>query len=58
VAFGHSRQLVALMSLVGGLFHAFFTLASESDFTTPKLIFYADIDDHGIHWGDTGQILA
>jgi hypothetical protein len=22
------------------------------------LIFYAEIDDHGVRWGDTGQILA
>jgi hypothetical protein len=22
------------------------------------LIFYAKIDDHGVRWGDTGQILA
>ena len=21
-------------------------------------IFYAEIDDHNVHWGDTGQILA
>ena len=24
----------------------------------PQLDFYAEIDDHGIHWGDTGQNLA
>ena len=23
-----------------------------------NLIFYAEIDDHGVRWGDTGQILA
>jgi hypothetical protein len=22
------------------------------------MIFYAEIDDHGVRWGDTGQILA
>jgi hypothetical protein len=31
-------------------------LASKSNFTTPQL--YAIINDHGVHWGDTGQILA
>ena len=25
---------------------------------TPQLNFYAKIDDHGVRWGDTGQILA
>jgi hypothetical protein len=24
----------------------------------PQLNFYAKIDDHGVHWGNTGQILA
>jgi len=24
----------------------------------PQLDFYADIDDHGVRWGNTGQILA
>jgi len=24
----------------------------------PQLIFNAEIDDHGIRWGDTGRILA
>jgi len=33
-------------------------LALESDFTTPQLNFYAKIDDHGVCWGDTGQIIA
>jgi len=23
----------------------------------PQLDFYAEIDEHGIRWGDTGQIL-
>ncbi len=22
------------------------------------MIFYAEIDDHGVRWGDTGQIIA
>jgi hypothetical protein len=29
-------------------------LASESDITTPQLIFYVEIDDHGIRRGNTG----
>jgi hypothetical protein len=33
-------------------------LASNSDFTMPKLDFYAEINDHGVRWGDTGRILA
>ena len=33
-------------------------LALKSDFTTPQLIFYAKIDDHGVRRGDTGQIIA
>jgi hypothetical protein len=24
----------------------------------PQLIFYAEIDEHGVRWGDTGKILA
>jgi hypothetical protein len=33
-------------------------LAMKSDFTRPQLDFYAKIDDHGVRWGNTGQILA
>jgi hypothetical protein len=33
-------------------------LASKSSPTTPQLIFYAKIDDHGVRPGDMGQILA
>jgi hypothetical protein len=24
----------------------------------PQLVIYAEIDNHGVRWGDTGQILA
>ena len=47
------------MSWVEGPFCAFWTLALESDFTTPQLDFFTPkIDDHGVRRGDTGQILA
>jgi len=33
-------------------------IASKSDFTMPQLNFYAKINDHGTHRGDTGRIIA
>jgi hypothetical protein len=33
-------------------------LALERHHTTPQVFFYAKINDHGILWGNTGQILA
>ena len=33
-------------------------LALESDFTTKKLNFGCQIDDHGVRRGNTGQIIA
>jgi hypothetical protein len=33
-------------------------LALKSDFTTPQLVLFAKINDHGVRWVDTGQILA
>ncbi len=41
-----------------GFVSCLFTLASKSDFTTPQLDFYTEIDDHGIRQGDTGQIIT
>jgi hypothetical protein len=49
---------VAPMSWVEGPFRAFWMLASKSDFTTPQLILYANIDDHGVRWGNTGWIIT
>ena len=33
-------------------------LASKSNFTLPQLDFYAKINDHGVRWGNTRQIIA
>jgi hypothetical protein len=37
-----------------------FTLASKSDFTPPQLVFFTDseIEDQGVHQGDTGRIIT
>jgi len=50
--------VVALMSWVEGSFRDFWTLASESNFTTPQLNFYAKINDHGIRLDNTGHPVA
>jgi hypothetical protein len=46
------------MSWVEGPLRAFFTLASKSDFTMPQIVFYTEIDDHGVRQGDMGWIIT
>jgi hypothetical protein len=58
VVFNLSTQLVASMGQVEGPFCVFWMLYMDSILQSHKLIFNTKIDDHGILWGNKGQILA